>query len=115
MTGSTLVVLYRYFVWSILVRSTCEVVSRAACRISGSDHQHPVRELCPSFDKVADVNVDGEVGDLDGAFTCALGFLGCQAQEPDYETEYSTSESRHEHFPSPSLDLSCCCFSLSCG
>jgi hypothetical protein len=30
-------------------------------------------------------------------------------------TTYSTSESRHEHFPFPSLDLSCCCFSLSCG
>jgi hypothetical protein len=27
-----------------------------------SDHQHPVRELHPSFDAVADVNVDGDVG-----------------------------------------------------
>jgi len=30
-------------------------------------------------------------------------------------TAYSISESRHEHFPFPSLDLSCCCYSLSCG
>jgi choline dehydrogenase-like flavoprotein len=30
-------------------------------------------------------------------------------------TGYSISESRHEDFPFPSLDLSCCCYSLSCG
>lgn len=31
------------------------------------------------------------------------------------ETGNSTSESRHEPFPLPSLNLSRCCFSLSCG
>ena len=30
-------------------------------------------------------------------------------------TGSSISESRHEQFPFPSLDLSCCCYSLSCG
>jgi hypothetical protein len=30
-------------------------------------------------------------------------------------TAYSISESRHEQFPFPSLDLSRCCYSLSCG
>ena len=29
-------------------------------------------------------------------------------------TGHSTSESRHEQFPFPSLDLSSCCFNLSC-
>ena len=30
-------------------------------------------------------------------------------------TGSSISESRHKQFPFPSLDLSCCCYSLSCG
>jgi len=35
--------------------------------------------------------------------------------QPPLRTGSSISESRHEHFPFLSLDLSCCCYSLSRG
>jgi hypothetical protein len=40
--------------------------------------------------------------------------LVIQASDEPFNTDYSTSESRHEQFPFPSLDLSSCCFNLSC-
>jgi platelet-activating factor acetylhydrolase len=49
------------------------------------------------------------------------GFGSEQGKSPEGEkkwsraTGYSISESRCEQFPFPSLDLSSCCYSLSCG
>jgi hypothetical protein len=38
----------------------------------------------------------------------------CIRRDPAPVAGKSTSESRHEQFPFPSLDLSSCCFNLSC-